>query len=98
VEALVAWTEITRRKYRRDGLRYASDMTDEEWTVIAPRLPPAAQRGRPRETNLRDDAAQTGKTYFILQIHELNQSIDNRVSLETADHHISGHHRVITEK
>jgi hypothetical protein len=27
---LVAWTEITRPKYQRDGLRYASDTTDEE--------------------------------------------------------------------
>jgi len=25
------WTEITREQYRRDGLRYASDMTDAEW-------------------------------------------------------------------
>jgi hypothetical protein len=25
----MAWTEITRAKYRRDGLRYASDTTDE---------------------------------------------------------------------
>ncbi len=24
----MAWTEITRRQYRRDGLRYASDLTD----------------------------------------------------------------------
>jgi len=24
----MAWTEITRGKYRRDGLRYASDTTD----------------------------------------------------------------------
>ena len=27
----MAWTEITRRKYRRDGLRYASNLTDAEW-------------------------------------------------------------------
>jgi transposase len=49
----MAWTEITRVKYRRDGLRYASDTTDEEWAVIAPHLPPAHRRGRPRETSLR---------------------------------------------
>jgi len=24
----MAWTEITRPKYQRDGLRYASDTTD----------------------------------------------------------------------
>jgi transposase len=49
----VAWTEITRPKYRRDRLRYASDTTDEEWAVIEPLLPPASRRGRPRETPLR---------------------------------------------
>jgi len=30
----MAWTEITRRKYRRDGLRYASDTAEQEWRVI----------------------------------------------------------------
>jgi hypothetical protein len=30
------WDEITRGQYRRDGLRYASDTTDAEWTVIEP--------------------------------------------------------------
>lgn len=28
------WTETTRRQYRRQGLRYASDVTDEEWALI----------------------------------------------------------------
>jgi transposase len=44
----MAWTEITRRKYRRDGLRYASDLTDEEWALIEPLPPGAFRRGRPR--------------------------------------------------
>jgi transposase len=44
----MAWTEITRAKYRRDGLRYASDTTDEEWAVIESHLPPPAERGRKR--------------------------------------------------
>ncbi|MFQ6018603.1 MAG: IS5 family transposase [Kiloniellaceae bacterium] len=48
------WTEITRLKYERDGLRYASDMTDEEWALIAPLLPPARPLGRPRTTDLRE--------------------------------------------
>jgi len=50
----MAWTEITRAKYRRDGLRYASDTTDEEWAVIALRLPAPCRRGRPREVSLRE--------------------------------------------
>src|ERR1700731_3663420 len=48
------WTKITRPKYRRDGLRYASDTTDAEWAVIEPFLPPPHKgRGRPRPTPLR---------------------------------------------
>ncbi len=47
------WTEITRRQYRRDELRYASDMTDAEWALIAPHLPAPRRLGRPRTTQLR---------------------------------------------
>jgi transposase len=47
------WDEITRRQYGREGLRYASDMTDEEWGLIEPFMPPACGRGRPRTTSLR---------------------------------------------
>src|SRR3569833_1518953 len=49
----MAWTEITRPKYRRDGLRYASNTTDEEWALIEPLLPAPTERGRPRETAMR---------------------------------------------
>jgi putative transposase len=47
------WTEITRAQYRRDGLRYASDMTDAEWKLIEPLMPQPSRRGRPREVSLR---------------------------------------------
>jgi len=53
MEITMAWTEITRGKYRRDGLRYASDTTDAEWGLIAPFLPKASRLGRPRRTALR---------------------------------------------
>jgi transposase len=68
----MAWTEITRPKYQRDGLRYASDTADAEWAVIEPHLPPPACRGRTRKTNLRDvvDAifyiAQSGCQWRLL--------------------------------
>ena len=47
------WTEITRAQYRREGLRFASDMTDAEWALIARRLPPRRRLGRRRKTDLR---------------------------------------------
>lgn len=49
----MSWTGITRPKYRRDGLRYASDTTDAEWKLIEPLLPAACRRGRPRGVSLR---------------------------------------------
>src|SRR5258708_32116967 len=49
----MAWTEITRRHYRREGLRYESDTTDAEWFVMGPLLPPASALGRPRATDMR---------------------------------------------
>src|SRR5215472_12233564 len=47
------WTKITRRKYDRVGERYASDLTDAEWTLIEPQMPAVKRLGRPRDTELR---------------------------------------------
>jgi transposase len=57
------WTEITRPKYRRDGLKYASDTTDEEWASITPFMPPPHRLGRPRETALR---AVVNALFYVL--------------------------------
>src|SRR5271156_3987851 len=48
------WTEITQQQYRRDGLLYASDVTDEEWALIEALLPPPRKLGRPRTTEMRE--------------------------------------------
>lgn len=54
------WTETTRAQHDRRGLRYASDLTDEEWALIDPFMPPPAKTGRPREVDFRNvwDAIQ----------------------------------------
>ena len=49
----MAWNRTTRPKYNRDHLRYPSDLTDAEYRMIAPFLPPAFTRGRPREWTWR---------------------------------------------
>ena len=49
----MTWTKTTRKQYRRDGLRYASDVTDAEWKLIARLLPRPRRVGRPREVDLR---------------------------------------------
>src|SRR5512138_3572366 len=47
------WTETAREQYRREDLRYASDMTDAEWALISPHLPGEKALGRPRIVPLR---------------------------------------------
>ena len=48
------WRETAREEYRRESGRYASDMTDREWALIEPFMPPARRHGRPRTTDLRE--------------------------------------------
>jgi transposase len=50
----MTWTGITRREHSRDGLRYPSDMTDREWALAAPFVPPAKTGGRRRTTDMRE--------------------------------------------
>lgn len=40
----MAWSGIARREHSREGLRYPSDMTDGEWALVAPFIPPAKTR------------------------------------------------------
>jgi transposase len=48
------WTDAARRDHARRTPRYASDLKDEEWALIAPFMPPPRRVGRPREVDLRE--------------------------------------------
>ena len=48
------WTKANRGKYNRDGLRYPSDLTDAEWVLVEPLIPPAKRGGRKREVDVRE--------------------------------------------
>ena len=48
------WTPEHRRVHARKGLRYPSDLTDAEWALVEPLLPPARRGGRPRAVNMRE--------------------------------------------
>jgi transposase len=54
MEDTMPWTDITRRYYAREAARYASDLSDGEWGLIAPLLPGPKPVGRPRVANLRE--------------------------------------------
>jgi transposase len=48
------WTPTTRWHHSRTGLRYASDLTDAEWALLEPLLPPPCDQGRPRSWPMRE--------------------------------------------
>ena len=48
------WTPANRSRYDRGALRYSSDLTDAEWAVIAPLIPPCKRGGDKRTVNLRE--------------------------------------------
>jgi len=48
------WTTEQRQAYGRDGLRYPSDLTDDEWALVGPLIPPAKRGGRQREVDVRE--------------------------------------------
>ena len=48
------WTETARRQYRRACPRYASDLTDGEWSQLEPFMALPCRIGRPRKTDLRE--------------------------------------------
>lgn len=47
------WDDIARAEYKREGLEYPSDLTDAEWLLVAPFIPPAKRGGRKRTTDMR---------------------------------------------
>ena len=48
------WKPEHRRAADRYGLRYPSDLSDSEWALIEPAIPPAKHGGRRREVNVRE--------------------------------------------
>jgi transposase len=48
------WTIENRTRYDRSKLRYPSDLTDDEWAIIGPLIPPAKRGGNKRTINVRE--------------------------------------------
>jgi transposase len=59
------WTNENRARYDRDHSRYPSDVTDAEWALIAPLIPPARRGGRRREVDGRNlvDGCQSASNF-----------------------------------
>lgn len=57
------WTTENRGRYDRSKLRYPSDLTDGEWALVAPLIPPAKRGGNKRTIDVRE--AVNGLMYIL---------------------------------
>ncbi len=48
------WTTENRARYDRSKLRYPSDLTDAEWALVAPLIPPAKRGGNKQTVDVRE--------------------------------------------
>ncbi len=57
------WTTENRGRYDRSKLRYPSDLTDEEWSLVVPLIPAAKRGGNKRTVDVR--AVVDGIMYIL---------------------------------
>ena len=48
------WTSKNRGRYDRSKLRYPSDLTDDEWKLVEPLIPPGRPGGGKRTVIMRE--------------------------------------------
>jgi transposase len=48
------WTTENCQRYDRRCLRYPGDLTDAEWALVEPLIPPAKRGGGKRTVNMRE--------------------------------------------
>ena len=48
------WAVENRARYDRNKLRYPSDLTDAEWALVKPLIPPAKRGGNKRTVDMRE--------------------------------------------
>src|SRR5271170_514362 len=57
------WTAENRPRYNRDQLRYPSDLTNEEWALVEPLIPPGKRGGGKRTVVMRE--VMNGLMYIL---------------------------------
>jgi transposase len=81
------WTAEHRRMAVRRGLRYPSDLTDGEWALIEPLIPPAKRGGRRREVNVRE---VLNAIFYVLSTGCQWQALPKDLPPKSTAHHYFG--------
>ena len=64
---------------RAMGLRYESDLTEAEWTFIAPLMPPARDVRRPRTSDLREAVRCADEIQQEIEVHNADLPEDRHM-------------------
>ena len=56
------WTTKNHGRYDRSTLRYPSDLTDDEWSLVGPLIPHAKRGGNKRTVDIRSTVCITRST------------------------------------
>ena len=59
------WTAKNRGRYDRGKLRYPSDLTNNEWALVEPLIPPARRGGNKRHVDVRE--VMNGIMYVLVR-------------------------------
>ncbi len=68
----------------RRGLCYPSDMSDSEWALVEPMIPPGRRGGRPRGVNLRE---VLNAIFYLLATGCQWQALPKDLPPKSAAHH-----------
>jgi transposase len=78
------WKPEHRLAAERRGLRYPSDMSDAEWTLVAPFIPPARRGGRRRSVDVR---AVLDAIFYVLATGCQWQALPKDLPPKSTAHH-----------
>ena len=81
------WTAEHRRVASRKGLRYPSDLTEAEWVLIEPMIPPGKHGGRRREANVRE---VLNAIFYVLSTGCQWQALPKDLPPKSTAHHYFG--------
>ena len=79
------WT--AEQSATRRGLRYPSGLTDGEWALIEPMIPPAKRGGRRREVNVRE---VLNAIFYVLSTGCQWQALPKDLPPKSTAHHSFG--------
>ena len=62
------WTNENRARYDRSRLRYPSDLSDDEWKLVEPLIPPGKRGGDKRTVIMREVV----NGLYVYSLHRLS--------------------------